>query len=38
MAREATRLLKKSYGDVPIDIKAVQESRDKAVGNGTGIQ
>ncbi|XP_031574471.1 RNA 3'-terminal phosphate cyclase-like [Actinia tenebrosa] len=38
MAREATKLLKRRYGDVPIDIKAVQESHDKAVGNGTGIQ
>ncbi|KAK3700176.1 hypothetical protein QZH41_010619 [Actinostola sp. cb2023] len=37
MTREATRLIKKRFPDVPVDIKAVQESRDQAVGNGTGI-
>jgi len=37
MAREATRLIKRRFPDIPIDIKAVQETPDKAVGNGTGI-
>ncbi|EDO40575.1 predicted protein, partial [Nematostella vectensis] len=38
MAREATKLIKRRYPDTPINIDAVQESRHKAHGNGTGIQ
>lgn len=38
MAREATRLIKKTFPDIPIDIKAVQETPENAVGNGTGIR
>ena len=37
MAREATRLLKRRFPDVPLNVEPVQEPRDKAFGNGTGI-
>ncbi|XP_020608181.1 RNA 3'-terminal phosphate cyclase-like, partial [Orbicella faveolata] len=37
MAREAHRMLKKKYPDVQINVEPVQESADKAHGNGTGI-
>jgi len=37
MAREAHRMLKIKYPDVQINVEPVQESTDKAYGNGTGI-
>lgn len=37
MAQAATRLLKKEHRAIPVDISAYQESRDDAVGNGSGI-
>ena len=37
MAKEANRLLKRSFPGVPVNVETVQEPSDKAFGNGTGI-
>lgn len=38
MARTAQDILRREYGkDIPMQIEALKESPDKAVGTGTGI-
>jgi len=37
MAQEASKMIKQRYPDVPVNIQAVQEQANAAVGTGTGI-
>ena len=37
MAQEASRLMKRRYPDVPVNVEAVQEEARGAVGTGSGI-